>query len=42
VVRTRFVRRAPWIPAFRISLAVWSRPILIPERLAAFHSFLDP
>ena len=42
VVRTRRVRRAPWIPAFRISLAVWSRPMSIPARLAAFDSFLRP
>ena len=26
VVRTRLVRRAPSIPATRISLATWSRP----------------
>ena len=41
VVRTRLERSAPWIPAWRISRAVWSRPISIPARRAVFHSFRD-
>ena len=42
VVRTRLVRRAPWIPAVRISRATWSRPMSSPARRAAFHSFRAP
>lgn len=42
VVLTRFDRRAPSIPAARINRAVWSRPIMIPARRAAFQSLRTP
>ncbi len=42
VVFTRFERLAPSIPATFINLAVWSRPIAIPARRAAFQSLRTP
>ena len=42
VVFTRFDRLAPSIPATRINLAVWSRPIMMPARRAAFQSLRTP
>ena len=39
---TRLERLAPWIAARRINRAVWSRPMSIPARCAAFHNFRDP
>ena len=42
VVFTRLDRRTPLIPRFFMSLAVWSRPILMPARRAAFQSFRTP
>ena len=42
VVLTLFDRRAPSMPAARISRAVWSRPIMIPARPAAFQSLRIP
>ena len=42
VVFTRFERLAPSIPAARINRAVWSRPITIPARRAAFQSLRAP
>lgn len=32
VVLTRLLRRAPWIPAWRISRRVWSQPMSIPSK----------
>jgi putative transposase len=42
VVRTRLVRRAPSIPAARISRATWSRPTSRPVGRAHFHSLRAP
>ena len=42
VVLTLFDRRAPSMPAARISRAVWSRPIMIPAQPAAFQSLRIP
>ena len=42
VVRTRLVLVAPSMSAARINRAVWSRPMSIPARRAAFQSFRAP
>ncbi len=42
VVFTRFDRIAPSIPTARINRPVWSRPISLPARRAAFQSFRTP
>jgi len=42
VVFTRLLRVAPSMPAERISRPVWSRPMSIPARRAAFQSFRTP
>ena len=42
VVFTRLDRRTPLIPRRLMSLAVWSRPISMPARRAAFQSLRTP
>src|ERR1700709_2340158 len=41
-MRTRLVRRAPSMPAARISRATWSRPASSPARWAAFGELAGP